>query len=240
MVHCPSMGAGMDSSGVASRPRVFGIGLNKTGTSSLHEALVTLGYRSLHWGGATSPPLVSRAIQEGRPLLTYLDEHDALDAFSDIQPLVLRFAQLDEEYPGSRFIYTTRDLDGWLRSRTHHVKRNNVRQTRGKYVGSFLTVDIEEWTALWVEHDAHVRAHFADRPNDLLVMNIAGGDGYDVLCPFLGVPEPPLPFPWHLRGPVRRTGTARVAHWLSHPHRTRRATKAIASRSVKRPRANAS
>ena len=30
--------------------KVFGIGLNKTGTSSLHRALELLGYRSLHWG----------------------------------------------------------------------------------------------------------------------------------------------------------------------------------------------
>ena len=33
-----------------TRAKVFGIGLNKTGTISLHHALEQLGYRSLHWG----------------------------------------------------------------------------------------------------------------------------------------------------------------------------------------------
>jgi Sulfotransferase domain len=37
------------------RPKVFGIGLNKSGTSSLHEALTLLGYNSLHHGGLRLP-----------------------------------------------------------------------------------------------------------------------------------------------------------------------------------------
>ena len=35
------------------RPRIFGLGLNKTATTSLHRALELLGFRSLHWGGPT-------------------------------------------------------------------------------------------------------------------------------------------------------------------------------------------
>lgn len=44
-------------------------------------------------------------------------------------------------------------------------------------------------------HNAAVRAYFADRPDDLLEMNLAQGDGSEKLCRFLGVPIPQSPFP---------------------------------------------
>lgn len=178
------------------RPRVFGIGLNKTGTISLHEALETLGYRSLHWGGPYSRLAVERAIREGSPLLTYLGDHDA---FSDIQRLSVSFELLDRQYPGSRFILTTRDVEGWLESRRRHVERNVARKAVGEYDGTFLTVDLEAWQVQFAEHDARVRAYFSDRPQDLLAMDITAGDDYRVLCPFLGLPEPAVPFPWRHR-----------------------------------------
>jgi hypothetical protein len=44
-------------------------------------------------------------------------------------------------------------------------------------------------------HNDAVRAHFASRANDLLVMNLASGDGWEKLAPFLGVATPDIPFP---------------------------------------------
>jgi Sulfotransferase domain len=181
----------------ALRPRIFCIGLNKTGTISLHVALQALGFRSLHWGGQASRLAVERAIREGSPLLTHLDGD--YDAFSDIQRLSVSFDVLDRQYPGSRFIMTTRPVDSWLDSRRRHVERNVANQATGDYTGTFLTVDIEAWRALFLEHDARVRAYFADRPEDMLVLDLPAGDGYQQLCPFLGVPEPATPFPWRHR-----------------------------------------
>jgi hypothetical protein len=175
------------------RPLVFGIGLNKTGTISLHEALETLGYRSLHWGGIESRWAVERAIRERVPLVTHLGDYEA---FSDIQRLSVHFDLLDAQYPGSRFILTTRDVEGWLDSRRRHVERNVTRREVGEYDGTFLTVDLKAWRAQFIDHDARVRTYFAKRPQDLLVMDVTEGDDYAVLCPFLGVPEPAAPFPW--------------------------------------------
>ena len=104
--------------------KVFCIGLNKTGTRSLHDALEMLGLRSIHWGGSElaeavrrGPAIrdaVERALVEGRPLL---DDLDDADAYSDILELSVKFDVLDRQYPGSKFILTTRDLDDWLASR---------------------------------------------------------------------------------------------------------------------------
>jgi O-antigen biosynthesis protein len=177
--------------------KIFCIGLNKTGTSSLHQALQTLGFRSLHLGGPEVPVGIKRATDEGRGLVEYLGDYDA---FSDIWRLSERFELLDRQYPGSKFILTIRDLDGWLESRRQHVQRNVLRKAQGHYSGGFLTVDIERWTHEFDEHHARVLDYFTDRPDDLLVMNVARGDGYELLCPFLGVDVPAAPFPWSNRG----------------------------------------
>lgn len=182
--------------------KIFCIGLSKTGTRSLHEALQILGYHSVHWGGPDLQTAVRRgpeihaaveaALREGRPLLDDLEE---ADAYSDIIALSRSFDVVDEQYPGSRFILTVRRLEDWLESRRRHVEANVARRARGEYEGSFLTVDIESWTAELVEHERRVRRHFEGRPEALLVMDIAAGDGWEPLCAFLGQPIPHQPFP---------------------------------------------
>jgi hypothetical protein len=182
--------------------KVFCIGLNKTGTRSLHDALQILGLRSVHWGGPVQSTAVARgrmiretieqSLRDGRPLLDGLEE---ADAYSDILALSSNFDVLDRQYPGSKFILTVRDLDDWLDSRRRHVEQNVERQARGEYAGTFLVVDYPAWTEERVDHDSRVRAYFSGRPDDLLVMDIAGGDGWEQLCPFLDLPVPSEPFP---------------------------------------------
>jgi hypothetical protein len=131
-------------------------------------------------------------VEEGRPLL---DDIDDADAYSDILALSENFDILHQQYPGSKFILTVRAMDEWLESRRRHVETNITRRAAGEYAGNFLEVDVEGWTAARVEHEARVRGYFADRPDALLVMDISAGDGWDVLCPFLGVEVPDAPFP---------------------------------------------
>jgi hypothetical protein len=191
--------------------KIFCIGLNKTGTVSLHEALTILGYRSLHWGGPETRRAVRRALGEGKPLCTYLA--DVFEAFSDLEDLTENFDLADRQYPGSRFILTTRPLEDWVESRRRHVEWNQQQRARGKYHGSWLDVDIRGWSATFRKHEASVRSYFAGRPRDLLVMDITAGDGWDPLCEFLGRPVPDVAFPWR-----NRYGTWRE-HRAARPRR---------------------
>jgi hypothetical protein len=183
------------------RPRVFGIGLNKTGTSSLDEALRILGYRTLHDGGPRVHDAVRRAIDDGQPLLSNLDQR--IDAFSDVGLLSRRFRMLDAQYPGSRFVHTTRPLDAWLDSRRRHVKRNIARKAMGKYDGTFLVVDEEKWINEWEVHHERVHAYFAGRDH-FLEIDLTTNPGWPPLCTLLDVPEPEVPFPWANRDQVHR------------------------------------
>lgn len=171
--------------------KVFCIGLNKTGTTTLHQAFEMLGVRSLHWGGPTSGKKVGRALREGRPLV---EDFPGIEAFSDIAGLSKRYAILDEQYPEARFILTTRPMEGWIESRRAHVLRNRERAARGEYTGTFLEIEPDAWRAEFEAHHAGVAEYFGDR-EDLLTMRITEGDGFDVLCPFLGLPVPAEPFP---------------------------------------------
>jgi hypothetical protein len=197
--------------------KVFGIGLNKTGTRSIASALRQLGYRTLHKGDVATSALVERAASERRPLLTYLGS--SWDAYFDVAALVHGFRDLDAQYPGSRFLLSTRELEGWLRSREKHVLANQRRAAEGAYSGRWLTVDIDGWRTEWQAHHAAVAEYFGDRPDDLLVFDAVGGDGWDVLCPFLGASVPRGRFPWENKdgagtyaGSSRRSEILRLMH----------------------------
>lgn len=176
--------------------KIFCIGLNKTGTISLHQALEMLGFRSLHWGGPASGRAVGAALREGRRLVEDLGPYDA---YSDIAALSKRYEILDEQYPGSRFILTTRPMEGWVASRRAHVLRNQERAAEGTYTGNFLEVEPDAWRQEFRDHHAQVADYFAGRDDALLTFRITEGDGFDRLCPFLGVPEPAESFPWRHR-----------------------------------------
>jgi hypothetical protein len=188
----------VSGSAASGSPKIFGIGLNKTGTSSLHRALELLGYRSLHWGGLETYEAVLRAIDEHRPMLHYVDPEP--DAISDVISVTYYFFLADLQYPGSKFILTLREMDDWLDSRRRHVERNRQMLEAGRYEGDFLQVDFDAWAEEYRRHEAVVRSYFADRPGDLLAFRPADAD-WEPLCAFLGRPVPDEPFPWENRSP---------------------------------------
>jgi hypothetical protein len=188
---------------------VFGIGLNKTGTSSLHAAVSHLGFSSVHHGGDLGERM-ELARREGRPLLSCAAPD--IDAFFDIEAIRCGYAELDRDHPGSKFILSVRDLDAWLASRVRHVERNQRLRAAGLAHGDFLEIDVDAWTAERAAHHEAVSAHFAGRPDDLLVIDVCGGQGWERLAPFLGWGRlPERAFPWENRdvdadlvGPERR------------------------------------
>ena len=192
----------------ADRPRVFGIGMNKTGTSSLHAALRHLGYTAVHHGSVELRRSIEAAAAEGRPLLSDIDPD--LDALCDIAAITSGFAELDRDYSGSKFILTVRDVDDWVSSRIRHVEANRSARDAGRPHGNFMDIDVEAWV---IERDAHhaaVLAHFAGRPDDLLVLDLCAGQGWERLAPFLGwerIPE--RPFPWENRSGVEQSSEVR-------------------------------
>ena len=171
--------------------RVFAIGLSKTGTSSLTEALRSLGYQTRHF------PVEMTALRGGR-LKLRIEEASIHQCLTDT-PVALFYQQLDKRFPGAKFILTVRDMDGWLKSCEAHFTKptwgRRMDQLHLELYGS-REFDRMGFAKAYERHVSGVNEFFRDRPEDLLVLNIGSGDGWEDLCAFLEVPVPEIPFPW--------------------------------------------
>lgn len=169
-------------------PKVFGIGFQKTGTSSLHRALEHLGY-TVQGHFELTPPDIERKIYEKAEEL--LPQYQA---FEDT-PWPLLYRYLDERAPGSRFILTVRDPDRWIRSVVSHFGPNYFPIHEWIYGCESAAGHEDVWLARYRKHNEEVREYFAARPDDLLVLDLAQGNGWEALCSFLDKPVPDIPFP---------------------------------------------
>jgi hypothetical protein len=181
--------------------RIFGIGMHKTATTSLHEALKVLGLPSDHW---RSVRWAKRIWDEVRGLGDSSTVGRSY-ALSDL-PMALLYKQLDGAYPGSKFILTVRDEARWLKSVRAHWSEANPYLSTWESAGRFghrlhaalygqETFDAEVFVARYRRHNAEVREYFKDRPGDLLVMDMEKGAGWLELCGFLRMPIPDAPYP---------------------------------------------
>jgi hypothetical protein len=193
--------------------RIFGIGMHKTGTTSLHHALRILGLDSAHWENAHWAKAIWEEMRTSGTSRT-LEKHYAL---SDL-PIPLLYRELDDAYPGSKFILTTRNEASWIESVKNHWSHEH-----NKFRGSWSTdpfthrvhrelygqkgFDAEIFLARFRQHNADVLEYFKYRrrdPQDLLVMDMDSGSSFwPELCDFLSKPIPSTSYPVVLPTPKR-------------------------------------
>lgn len=165
----------------APGPKVFGIGFQKTGTTSLKVALRRLGYRVTGPDFVREPDLAARLEDLARARL------ETFDAVQD-NPWPLLYRQLDAWYPGSRFVLTVRETEAWYASALRHFGALSTPMRRLIYGEAHGAP--KDNRAVWIRryetHNAEVMAYFRDRPESLLVLRITEGEGWEKLCPFLG------------------------------------------------------
>lgn len=172
--------------------KIFGIGLSKTGTTSLHEACLLLDMRSIHY----PPP---RKVKCGDISLftTY-------DVFVDIS-ISAYYKRLDINFPEAKFILTVRDLNAWKKSASQAFSREIMESRKentpgenelNKKLYGWWWYKEPEYPQAFVTWNEHVLTYFKTR-TDLLVLDICAGDGWEKLCPFLGCKTIPIiPFPF--------------------------------------------
>jgi hypothetical protein len=196
--------------------KVFGIGLSKTGTSSLQAALEVLGYRV---SGPNRKPLLKQVRSGNLPGVFAQTEQD--DAFCDF-PYPLIFRELHRHYGReAKFVLTTRrSAEVWYDSLCEHARTSRL------FGGQRLTYGFyrpfgrkRQYTALYEKHNETVRTYF--RANDaadlLLEVCWDTGDGWALLCPFLGAPVPDRPFPHRNKADKRRHPARRVINGVVEP-----------------------
>lgn len=175
--------------------KIFGTGLSRTGTTSLHTALQLLGIF-----GIDHAPYLFPAITSNVGVLTGMKEYDA---FTD-SPFSYFFKELDKSFPNSKFIHTTRDADDWLESFRWLIGNSSTPMSRWFYgVDKF---DEEVYLRRFVQHERDVLDHFANRPHDLIVIKLRCNTNWDQLCRFLNTPTPEVAYPFVNKRQGRESG----------------------------------
>ena len=169
---------------------IWGIGLGRTGTKSLVNALGSLGYSATH-----NAPYIKDIL------------HSSIDCSAE--GVVLRnYKYLDVKFPDSQFILTTRNLRAWLASCKKAMEAlypiDGVSKGSEFYnvmllnrVARYGCVEYDENKLLekYYHHHYDVISHFKGHLDKLLIMDITNGDGWQTLCPFLELESPSIAFP---------------------------------------------
>ena len=183
--------------GCSNNSKIFGIGLSRTGTTSLTTALTLLGYKAIHFPDLSLTLSLNLKIKND---LLY-----QFDAFTDL-PISYFYKNLDKKFPNSKFILTTRDIDSWLNScanfRRFNYKSRNLlsldkfkRYKLRKKIYGCTHYDRELFKSAYENHVLTVKNYFKNRSDDLLIINISDGNQWSSLCDFLQKDIPDCPFP---------------------------------------------
>lgn len=160
--------------------KIFGLGLSRTGTTTLAESLKLSGYNILHY---------PTSLNQMKNLKGY---HGANDI-----PVCAYFKTLDRLYPNSKFILTIREKHSWQSAIEKFMTNRKVPtdgwalEVREKVYGS-KEFNKEAWFDAYDKHHDNVMNYFKNRPEDILAIDIIGGDSPSKLYEFLNVTKRPL------------------------------------------------
>lgn len=180
-------------------PKIFCIGFNKTGTSSVAKALRENGYLPFAAPRNLDDAPFYPAVFSGdfSPLI---ETARHFRAFKD-RPWNMcgAFRALDAAFPGSRFILTVRDEEAWWQSmlRWVTIEKPPMLPVYMAHLG-VSKFTREAFLEGYRQHNSEIRSHFSGRP-DLLEMDLGAGYGWPELCGFLDIPIPDRPF-HHVNG----------------------------------------
>jgi hypothetical protein len=169
-------------------PKIFGIGLPKTGTSTLGRCFEILGY-------SKAPYNLTLINQVAQGNYSGLEKEIAQYQSFEDWPWPVVYPYLLEHYPEAKFILTLRaDERVWLKSLQKHTSRNaqkNSEYLRQTFFGSPNPWDDEEtYLKFYRQHIMQCTELFKDKPQQLLLLNWEDGDNWPELCDFLQVPIP--------------------------------------------------
>jgi len=190
--------------------KIFVIGRNKTGTTSLGHALSAIGFKV----GKQSKAEALMQDWRQRRFKNIVKYCRSAEAFQDVPfSLDYTYQVMDYEFPESKFILTVRDsAQDWYNSLTKFhtkiigkgrlptaddLKEFSYRETGWLWRNQQANYGIDESTLYNEEiyirhyemHNKRVKNYFKYRENDLLVINLAAPNSMKILCDFLDVPE---------------------------------------------------
>lgn len=200
------------------KPKIFCIGQNKTGTTTIETVLKGFNYKL---GNQVQGELLLEAWHQ-RDFNKIIKFCKRAEAFQDVPfSLPYTFQHLDVAFPDAKFILTERDnAEQWYQSLTKfHSKlwaggeriptADDLKTARyrelgyaykfNRYVFSTPETDVYHHEILnehYLNYNQTVKDYFKSRPDKLLVINVANAKDYAKLCAFLNQVPQGDDFPW--------------------------------------------
>ena len=179
------------------KPKVFCIGLSKTGTSSLAKAMEYMGYHTARRQKVFKqhfPNLNLIEAIQSEDYQTIFRIIPKFDAFVD-NPWPLLYQKLADQYPEARFILTTREEEEWLQSAANYFGSSGsafrkLLYGKSKFIGN-ESVFLKRYKA----HNIGVKEFFKDQPDRLLVLPLESPEKWELLAEFLNRDVPKLEYP---------------------------------------------
>ncbi|GAA61585.1 hypothetical protein P20652_3466 [Pseudoalteromonas sp. BSi20652] len=185
-------------------PKIFVIGLPRTGTTSVSVALLEMGYSVAHTAFTKQAFKIADAVTDA--------------------PCFSEYMHLDMLFPDAKFIYLSRDLNKWLPSITMLLEKmaphlalatgkfNPIlkRSFHNTFPGS-LPLSSEALENCYLEHEQSVLSYF-DNNDNFLAIDISKQGSLLKLKQFLGITtQGSNDFPWLNAG-------RHVANWKEYKH----------------------
>lgn len=200
--------------------KIFCIGSNKTGTTSLEKLLTLFGFEignqpvgevlSLDWLMNKNPERIIR----------YCYTADAFQDAPFSYPKL--YKELDKAFPDSKFIMTVRNNpDEWFKSlvrfhttafssdTTRPPNKDDLANATYRYKGYVLEIlsllydypktplyEESIYKKYYIADNDEKRSYFKDRPNDFIEINLANKDDFGRLRDFLDIETNINGFPW--------------------------------------------
>ena len=157
--------------------KVFQIGFNKCGTSTIHHYLRSNGVSGVHWDDGRLAKRMFANLANGEDLLAGYED---FDAFTDMEYLdndiflegYKLFPYLAAQYPDAVFILNTREREGWINSRFRHGERTYAARHKAYYNVKSDDQLADIWRNEWEQHHRRVIDFFAGRNQRFFVCRI--------------------------------------------------------------------
>jgi len=161
--------------------KIFIIGFNKTGTTSLDGFFNFNSIPSAHWDRGNLAKTIKYNYENKNPLLKGYEKYTVFSDMEDVKNLnyahVEYFKEFYKMYPNSKFILNIRNVDNWIKSRCNHnfnndgFKINYLEMVKSQYNLTSEQV-IEKWKNDFNNHVNNVIEYFSDKKNKLIIFDI--------------------------------------------------------------------
>ena len=151
--------------------KIFQIGFNKCGTTSIHDLFLDSGLRSVHWDKGIVAQKIVYNMAHNKKMLDGIDQYDCYTDIEHMQslsfPLIEHYESLDKDYPNSLFILNTRPIDNWIKSRLNHRQGLYLKEYKQASQIESDEEIVENWKTHWYNHHKQVLEYFENKKNFL-------------------------------------------------------------------------